>query len=188
MRMIKNFISVVFTFFRLLFYKILDFKRRSFSAVERISPNVVLEFNRKSNVSFEKRIRIHGGSKIKVRKNAFLIIGSGTKINYNCQIICRYSISIGSNTELGPNVLIYDHDHDFRAIGGIGAKEYKVSPVKIGNNVWIGANSIVLRGVEIGDNAVIAAGSIVTKNVPPNSVFIQKKNSVILPVDDPIKL
>ena len=45
-------------------------------------------------------------------------------------------------------------------------------PVRIGNNVWIGENSVILSGVTIGDGAIIAAGSIVTKDVPPYAVVV----------------
>ena len=45
-------------------------------------------------------------------------------------------------------------------------------PVTIGNNVWIGAHSVVLPGVTIGDNAVIGAGSIVTRDIPANTVAV----------------
>ena len=44
------------------------------------------------------------------------------------------------------------------------------APIRIGKNVWIGANATVLPGVMIGDNAVIAAGAVVTKDVPANAV------------------
>ena len=43
-------------------------------------------------------------------------------------------------------------------------------PVKIGNDVWIGANVVILDGVEIGDGAIIAAGAVVTKNVNPYEI------------------
>jgi acetyltransferase-like isoleucine patch superfamily enzyme len=39
-------------------------------------------------------------------------------------------------------------------------------PITVGNNVWIGAGTIVLAGVTIGDNTVIGAGSVVTKDIP----------------------
>ena len=45
-------------------------------------------------------------------------------------------------------------------------------PVHIGNNVWIGANSVILPGVTIGDNSVIGAGSVVTKDIPANVVAV----------------
>ena len=45
-------------------------------------------------------------------------------------------------------------------------------PIRIGNGVWVGANSVILPGVTIGDNAVIGAGSIVTKDIPANVVAV----------------
>ena len=46
----------------------------------------------------------------------------------------------------------------------------RTAPVAIGDNVFIGARSLVLKGVEIGDNAVVGAGSVVTSDVPVNAV------------------
>lgn len=73
--------------------------------------------------------------------------------------------------------MVYDHDHDFRAEGGVKAMKYKSSQIKIGNNVWIGANSVILRGSIIGDGAVIAAGSVVKGEIPDGAVFVQKRVS-----------
>lgn len=47
-----------------------------------------------------------------------------------------------------------------------------VKPIRIGNNVWIGATVTVLPGVEIGENTTIGAGSEVTKSIPPNCVAV----------------
>lgn len=82
-------------------------------------------------------------------------------INRNTALVCRDSITIGQGTTIGPNVVIYDHDHDKNNRGAVVSK-----PVKIGENVWIGAGCIVLKGVCIGNNSIIAAGTIVTKDVP----------------------
>ena len=60
---------------------------------------------------------------------------------------------------------------------------YKTAPVEIGNNVWIGANTIILRGTKIGDNCVIGAGSIVKGNVLSNSVFLQKKENMVKEIE-----
>ena len=56
--------------------------------------------------------------------------------------------------------------------------EYKTAPIIIGNNVWVGANTVILRGAEIGDNSVIGAGCIVKGKIPENSVFVQKRQSI----------
>lgn len=60
-------------------------------------------------------------------------------------------------------------DKRYRFISENEPEPQKAAPI-IGNDVWIGINSIIQRGVEIGDGAVIAAGSIVTKNVEPYSI------------------
>ena len=58
-------------------------------------------------------------------------------------------------------------------------KETKISPILIGNDVWIGTNVIVLGGTTIGDGAVIGAGSVVTKNVPPYAIVVGSPARVI---------
>ena len=56
---------------------------------------------------------------------------------------------------------------------------YDRDQVIIGNNCWIGSDTLILAGVTIGDNVVIAAGSTVVKSIPRNSVFVQKRESSI---------
>jgi acetyltransferase-like isoleucine patch superfamily enzyme len=74
-------------------------------------------------------------------------------------------ISIGDNTIIGIQTVIYDTDWH-----GIDGAKVKVEPVSIGKNVWIGARAIILKGVKIGDNAVVAAGSVVTHDVEANTL------------------
>jgi acetyltransferase-like isoleucine patch superfamily enzyme len=81
-------------------------------------------------------------------------------------------ISIGNNCLLGPNVSIFSENHGFRNISKlIRDQQAERAEVVIGDNVWVGANSVILAGVAIGDGAVIAAGSVVTKHVDSNEVF-----------------
>ena len=75
---------------------------------------------------------------------------------------------IGNQCMFANNFVVVDHDHD-RKDGKI-LKELVSAPVKIGNNVWCGANVTVLKGVTIGDGAVIAAGSVVNRDVAAYSV------------------
>ena len=92
-------------------------------------------------------------------------------------------IDIGKNTILAPGVLIYDHDHKY-GIYGVKKHEFVNSPIKIGENCWIGAYSVILRGSSIGDNCVIAAHSVVKGNVPDGSVYIQKRETVLIKKSD----
>ena len=60
--------------------------------------------------------------------------------------------------------MIYDHDHIFDKETGVDRKKYKVAPVVIGKNCWIGANAVILRGTTIGDNCVVGAGCVLKGN------------------------
>ena len=118
------------------------------------------------------------GRKTAVRKNAEIavtkgqiMIGNNCFINRNCMIIAHEKIQIGDGTTIGPNVCIYDHDHD-------GKGGYKAKPVIIGKNVWIGAGCILLKGISIGDNAVVGAGTVVTKDIKPNTIVYGKSGLI----------
>lgn len=87
-------------------------------------------------------------------------------------IAARELIEIGDNTLCGANVTITDFDwHQVNPKLRQSNKDGAIGiPIRIGQNVWIGMNSIVLKGVKIGDNSVIAAGSVVTHSIPCNSL------------------
>ena len=127
-----------------------------------------------------KGFKMRDGAKIRVRKGAECVIGNNSSVNSNNMIACHERIIIGDNVQLSPNVQIYDHDHDFRIEGGIKEMKYKTSPVEIGNNVWIGANTVILRGTKIGDNCVIGAGCVLKGCFPNNSVVVQKRETSLM--------
>ncbi len=77
-------------------------------------------------------------------------------------------ITIGDDVTLASNVRILAHDASTAKIPGVRTK---VGTVEIGNNVFIGADSIVLPNTRIGDNVIIGAGSVVSKNLPSNGVY-----------------
>lgn len=100
-----------------------------------------------------------------------LMIGSNNYFNRNVKIFCLKQIKIGNDCLFADSVSIYDHDHKFEDLNRpIREQGYLTRNVNIGNNVWVGTNSLILKGVRIGDNAIVAAGAIVTKDVPENSV------------------
>ena len=145
----------------------------SFPAVT--SPLTEITVERNSKLVIGKKLKMHNGAKVRVRKGGSLKIGQNFGMSNGCVVTAYEYIEIGDNVMLGPNVLIYDQDHDYRVEGGVSAMKYKTSPIKIGHNVWIGANTIVLKGTSIGDNCVIGAGSIISGEIPDNCVVIQKR-------------
>lgn len=103
-------------------------------------------------------------------------LGENTFINVNAVFLDCNTITIGKNVLIGPNVQIYTATHPLQAKERIIDRPKpdqapyltQAFPVIIGDNCWIGGNSVILPGVEIGENVTVAAGSLVTKNIPDN--------------------
>lgn len=114
-----------------------------------------------------------------------LMIGENVFINFGCIIdesFC-WLIKIGNNVTLAPNVHILAHDASTKKMIGYT----KMGMVTIGNDVFIGASSIILPGRNIGNNVVIGAGSIVSKDIPDNSVAVGNPAKVICSYDEYIE-
>lgn len=90
-------------------------------------------------------------------------------------------ITVGDDVTLATGVKLLAHDASTAKIDGVRTR---IGIIEIGNNVFIGCNSIVLPNVRIGDNVVIGAGSVVTKDVPSNSVFAGNPARFIGTFDD----
>ena len=101
-------------------------------------------------------------------------IGENTFVNTNCMFLDNNKITIGKNGLIAPYVQIYTADHPLKAseriIGKGVESRYLTSaqPVTIGDKVWIGGNAVIFPGVKIGNNVTIGAGSVVTKNIRDN--------------------
>jgi acetyltransferase-like isoleucine patch superfamily enzyme len=107
-------------------------------------------------------------------------IGDRSSIGHNSVLVCRERIQIGNDCMLAAFCYVLDVDHEFRQTGRpIREQGLRIAPVVIGNDVWVGAGTIILRGVTIGDGAVIAAGSVVTRDVPPHTVVAGMPAKVI---------
>lgn len=81
-------------------------------------------------------------------------------------------ISIGSNVDIAPRVLILSGTHEIDMRGSHSAGEAKGAPVLIQDGAWIGANSIIVPGVTIGRKSIIGAGSVVVSDIPPFCVAV----------------
>jgi len=97
--------------------------------------------------------------------------GRNIYANYNLTLVDDTHIYVGDCTMFGPNVTVATAGHPI--LPELREKGYQYnSPVRIGRNCWLGAGVVVLPGVTIGDNVVIGAGSVVTKDIPDNVVAV----------------
>ena len=109
--------------------------------------------------------------------------GNFVYANFNLTLVDDSDIFVGDNVMFAPNVVVSTAAHPINPELRRKALQFNL-PVKIGNNVWIGAGAIILPGVTIGDNSVIGAGSIVTKDIPANVVAVGNPCRVLRPIGD----
>lgn len=115
------------------------------------------------------------GSHIEVGKNFFA--------NYNCTILDVAKVKIGDNCMFAPNVAIYTAGHPVHPDTRNSLYEYG-KEITIGDNVWLGGNTVVCPGVHIGNNVVIGAGSVVTRDIPDMVIAAGNPCKVIRPITE----
>lgn len=103
------------------------------------------------------------GSNISVGENFFA--------NFNFTVLDEAQVIIGDNAFIGPNVGIFTPCHPIQPEERNLGTEWSL-PVTIGNNCWIGGNVTIIPGVTIGDNVTIGAGSVVVHDIPSNTVAV----------------
>ncbi|MCH5210532.1 MAG: sugar O-acetyltransferase [Oscillospiraceae bacterium] len=97
--------------------------------------------------------------------------GNHVYANFNLTLVDDTHIYVGDYTMFGPNVTVATAGHP--VLPELRQEGYQYNfPVRIGKNCWIGANAVIVPGVTIGDNVVIGAGSVVTKDIPSNVVAV----------------
>ncbi len=133
-------------------------------------------FAQKVRLFWAKKIAKYCGTNVNIEKHAHftpeLSIDDNSGIGIKCEI--NGPVYIGKNVMMGPEVIIYTHNHEFSQLDipmnqqGKG----KTEPVYIGDDVWIGRRVIILPGVHIGSGSIIGAGAVVTKDIPEYSVAV----------------
>ena len=96
-----------------------------------------------------------------------ITIGNNVFINADCKFQDQGGITIDDGALIGHGTVLATLDHD-EAPGK--RQQLHPAPIRIGKNVWIGANVTITKGVTVGDNAIVAAGAVVTKDVAPDTI------------------
>lgn len=140
------------------------YKKRG--AMIKIGDGVTLHSKKKYNtlISLPASISVvESGAIVEMKENSGM---SGSKI------VCANRVSIGRNTMIGPDTMIYDcKEHEYSPKNGWRSISKRIgSPIIIGDNCFIGARCIILKGVTIGDNCVISAGTVINKDVPAGHI------------------
>ncbi len=113
------------------------------------------------NICINKPFHCDYGSNISVGDNFYA--------NFDCIILDVNTVEIGDNVFFAPRVSVYTAGHPIDKDVRNKMLEYGYK-VKIGNDVWVGGNTVINPGVTIGDNVVIGSNSVVTKDIPSNCV------------------
>jgi acetyltransferase-like isoleucine patch superfamily enzyme len=143
--------------------------KNSYSSIINISKNCLINSSINSNVAGVSHPCIFAT----IGPNAEIFIGENVGIS-GASIVAAKSIRIGANTLIGAGSKIWDSDfHSISPSQRLMDKTsgFKSKSISIGENVFIGASSIILKGVSIGNNSVIGAGSVVVYSVEENSIY-----------------
>ena len=157
---------------KLLYYKYLwkdqlnyhvDFKLDTTSYIDILSGE--------ARINFGQGVAFRRFCSILCSNQGVLTIGRNVFFNNYCSVNCLQGITIGNDTIFGEGVRLYDHNHLFKDTPSLIREQgMKYGAINIGNNCWIGSNTVILPNVTIGDNVVIGANNIIYKSVPSGTV------------------
>ena len=105
-------------------------------------------------------------------------VGEDFYCNHDCIFLDSGKITFGHHVFIGPQCGFYTVNHPIDAETRNQSVE-SAKPITVGNSVWFGGGVKVLPGVTIGDNVVIGAGSVVVRDIPSNSVAVGNPAKVI---------
>lgn len=109
--------------------------------------------------------------------------GKNIYANFGLTLVDDGEIFVGDNVLFAPHVTLASATHPIHPELRRKQAQYNL-PIHIGNNVWIGACSVILPGVTIGDNSVIGAGSVVTKDIPADVVAVGNPCKILRPITE----
>lgn len=155
-----------------------------------------LNFQRNSTILFGENVVFSNSTRsnfVGLNKSSTIFVGNNAKLEIgaysgfsNVSLYATSSIKIGKYCNFGGNCFIWDSD--FHPINYLDRRKHIESeitslPVTIGDDVFIGANTIILKGVTIGNMSIIGAGSVVTKSIPDKEIWAGNPAKFIRKID-----
>jgi acetyltransferase-like isoleucine patch superfamily enzyme len=117
--------------------------------------------------------REHGLGRIDI--GDYVLMSPGSRISASDEVIIGNSVMMANG--------VYITDSDWHTIYDRTKRDERVTPVHVGDNVWLGDHATVLKGVTIGENSVVAARAVVTRDVPANVVVAGNPARVVKELD-----
>jgi len=174
-----------------MLYTVNDELRRELLNAKRITRR----YNATTEEEADVRRRLLGELFAKVGENIYIeppfrcdyggniTIGENFYANYDCIILDVGRVTIGRDVKFGPRVCVYTAGHPIDAAMRRALLEYG-KPITIGDDVWVGGNTVINPGVTIGSNVVIGSGSVVTKDIPDNVVAVGNPCKILRPITE----
>lgn len=174
---------LILTPFKLIIYVKYYFNNINFKEIKNIPLNCRINSGVRSGKKGTINIRCNVNLSYGCILSAWggqIIINDNVFIGPYVVIYGHGSVEIGNNTLISMGCKILSSNHTIPPQGH-NIRDYPdmLLKTKIGNDVWIGANTVILGGVTIGDGSVIGAGSIVTKDIPSNVIAVGNPAKVL---------
>ena len=112
-----------------------------------------------------------------------MFVGDDFFANSNCVFMDDAKITFGDHVFIGPNCQFYTAHHPLHWKNR-NSKLEKAMPITVGDNVWFGGSCVVLPGVTIGNNVVIGAGSVVTRDIPDDVIAVGNPARILRQITD----
>lgn len=126
----------------------------------------------RANIHAEKDVRIHATASIRNAQNVY--VGKNSHINHLCCVWAgeNSQIVLGDNLLMGPGVCLFSSNHSMLKGQPMTFQERNEASIVIGDDVWLGAHSIVTAGTHIANGVVVAAGAVVTRSITKEDVIV----------------
>lgn len=163
----RNFIVNTVSFLRPLFIQLISVKRGIYRLIGVV----------KTATLFPNSLSLRIHHSVEIKHESRITFGDNVRVGPGCSLGGYGGITFGSNIVVSRGCII--ESAGLKIHNGLNFNSHVAKPIKIGDNVWFGANVIVLGGVTIGNNCIIGAGTTVSKDLESNSKLVGQSNRIL---------